>query len=103
VKLLFWKIHYCDARSLDYTMGLFVGRINMEVNVPSGWYQDPNGFDCDRFWDGTSWTEQTRPRSILLNRAPPNTKASKVGLDSNEKALLVGIGILIILVALFSV
>lgn len=30
-------------------------------NPPPGWYQDPDGFQCERFWDGRHWTLQTRP------------------------------------------
>jgi hypothetical protein len=30
-------------------------------NPPPGWYQDPDGFQCERFWDGGNWTLQTRP------------------------------------------
>lgn len=28
---------------------------------PSGWYPDPQQEDTLRYWNGTSWTEQTRP------------------------------------------
>jgi hypothetical protein len=28
---------------------------------PAGWYTDPQIRGTQRFWDGVSWTEQTRP------------------------------------------
>ena len=30
--------------------------------VQPGWYADPNGLPSDRYWDGSTWTEQTRPQ-----------------------------------------
>jgi hypothetical protein len=72
-----------------------------ETNVPSGWYPDPHGLNCERFWDGTEWTQETRPMSILPHRAPPKIGKPRVGLDSNEKTLLIGIIVLILIVALF--
>jgi len=30
---------------------------------PSGWYPDPDGKPCERFWNGLRWTEKTRPVS----------------------------------------
>lgn len=33
------------------------------MNPPADWYTDPvNPATTDRYWDGTSWTERTRPR-----------------------------------------
>ena len=29
--------------------------------VPAGWYRDPNGHPCNRWWDGYSWTSNTAP------------------------------------------
>jgi hypothetical protein len=26
---------------------------------PAGWYPDPNGLPCQRWWDGTQWTVHT--------------------------------------------
>lgn len=31
---------------------------------PSGWYQDPHNSSMFRFWDGTTWTAQTRPAQM---------------------------------------
>jgi len=30
-------------------------------NLASGWYPDPDGKPSERYWDGSNWTEQTRP------------------------------------------
>lgn len=40
-------------------------------NVPQGWYADPNGLPSDRYWDGQSWTEQTRPQIARAPMPPP--------------------------------
>lgn len=29
--------------------------------VPAGWYRDPAGQPCSRWWDGTQWTQHTAP------------------------------------------
>ena len=29
--------------------------------VPAGWYRDPNGQPCNRWWDGHQWTNNTAP------------------------------------------
>ena len=74
----------------------------MNSQIPSGWYPDPSGLNCERFWDGQDWTEQTRPVSILQNRPPPQVKPNNPGFDSSEKTLLVVIVVLIVVAALFS-
>jgi hypothetical protein len=30
--------------------------------IPPGWYADPNGQPCNRWWDGYTWTAATAPR-----------------------------------------
>lgn len=30
-------------------------------SVPEGWYPDPDGKPCARYWDGDAWTDKTRP------------------------------------------
>lgn len=40
-----------------------IGAGNMTTNeITPGWYPDPDGKPADRYWDGQSWTDQTRPR-----------------------------------------
>jgi hypothetical protein len=31
------------------------------MNIAEGWYPDPEGKPCERYWDGSQWTEKTRP------------------------------------------
>ena len=31
------------------------------VQVPAGWYRDPSGQPCSRWWDGYRWTDHTAP------------------------------------------
>jgi len=74
----------------------------LNSQITSGWYPDPTGLNCERFWDGEDWTEQTRPVAFLQHRPPPQIKATKTGLDSSEKILLTVIVVGIVLVSLIS-
>jgi hypothetical protein len=38
------------------------------ADVPPGWYQDPDRA-CQRYWDGSRWTERTAPL-LAANREP---------------------------------
>lgn len=33
-------------------------------NVPAGWYRDPDGKPAERYYNGESWTEQSRPMTV---------------------------------------
>jgi hypothetical protein len=33
----------------------------VESRVPAGWYRDPDGNECERYWDGNNWSLKTRP------------------------------------------
>lgn len=60
--------------------------------VGQGWYRDPEGRPLDRYWDGTVWTEQTRPMSSGYQNnfaAPPIPVANKNG--TGTAALVLGI------------
>lgn len=47
----------------------------MTTQMPAGWYEDPFTDDLMRYWNGTTWTKDTRPR-IDLNAPPaPNPSA----------------------------
>ncbi len=35
--------------------------------VQAGWYSDPDGKPCERYWDGQNWTLSTRPISSAGN------------------------------------
>lgn len=43
----------------------------MNENPVPGWYPDPDGHECERFWDGSNWTLQTRPKVSVKSFAPP--------------------------------
>ena len=66
--------------------------------VLPGWYPDPEGKPSERYWDGTAWSEQTRPFAHLQNRPAPQP-AKNVGMDGAEIGILVGVIVLIILIA----
>ena len=55
-------------------------------SIPAGWYPDPDGKPSEKYWDGNSWSEQSRPLSFLPNK--PEPQQGKVGLDVNEKVLI---------------
>ena len=41
-----------------------------EATTPAGWYGQPDG--NERFWTGSSWSDQVRPRPLAsLNPSPP--------------------------------
>lgn len=33
------------------------------MSIAEGWYPDPDGKPCERFWNGNEWTSDTRPLS----------------------------------------
>lgn len=37
--------------------------------APAGWFQDPNVPNQQRYWDGSSWTEQTREAMTSISTA----------------------------------
>lgn len=39
--------------------------MNSDDTFPPGWYPDPDGKPCDRFWDGKSWVDDTRPQRLM--------------------------------------
>jgi Protein of unknown function (DUF2510) len=40
--------------------------------IDPGWYPDPHGEPCDRYWDGHTWTDRTRPMVITLPARQPD-------------------------------
>jgi uncharacterized protein YjbI with pentapeptide repeats len=52
-------------------------------NEPSsGWYADPDGLPCERFWDGESWTSRTRPQA----RKPGKTGLTRDSMEPTNFA-----------------
>lgn len=63
-------------QGLNEPTGTAAAESSGETDDPSpGWYPDPNGLPCSRRWDGTTWTEQTRP---LATGNTPRVPASKI-------------------------
>lgn len=48
-----------------------------------GWFPDPNGLPSERYWDGSTWTEQTRPQSMRAPAVPGATQRLSVDLSGN--------------------
>jgi len=67
---------------------------------PAGWYADVNAPGTERFYDGTAWTEQTRPMKPA-EPAPkgPNAKAAWY----KRKAIVIPVAILAGLIVMGSV
>lgn len=53
--------------------------------VEAGWYPDPEGKPCDRYWDGEDWTSKTRPRKNYALGGGKLTRR-KVGVKSKAPA-----------------
>lgn len=43
----------------------------MTASIPPGWYDDPSAPGMERWWDGTQWTESSRPRTDSSPGVPP--------------------------------
>lgn len=70
--------------------------------VPAGWYPDPKGLPCERYWDGEHWSEETRPyRSTTTNQSQPLKQ--RTGVDSNEIGMIVAIVFLFVFIVLFTI
>jgi len=48
------------------------------ASPPEGWYPDPAGLPCERYWTGTAWSDHTRPQ------APMNTSARPHGANDAQ-------------------
>lgn len=51
---------------LGATVSLLIGYVKSNANsrptTPPGWYPDPQDANLVRYFDGTTWTQQTAPR-----------------------------------------
>ena len=45
-----------------------------KMNAPAGWYPHPENPGMLRWWDGTQWTDQTKPQVLAPPLAPPKRK-----------------------------
>jgi len=52
------------------------------MEAPTGWYPDPQAEADERYWDGSSWTDQTRQEQRIVN--PGSTDASGSSLDKGS-------------------
>lgn len=43
--------------------------------IPAGWYEDPDGNNCERYWDGQNWTLKTRPKFPKISELDGNSKS----------------------------
>ena len=46
--------------------------------IPAGWYPDHTGDPLDRYWDGTAWTDRTRPATASPFEPPEETPTVSV-------------------------
>ena len=42
---------------------------NADGSIPEGWYADPDGKPAERYWDGSEWTDRSRPRTTTTAAA----------------------------------
>lgn len=63
---------------------------------PAGWYPDPSNQTQQRYWDGQSWSEHTRPAAPMplpVVPAKKQTSAFRTVLTILGVILVVGVGI----------
>jgi hypothetical protein len=46
------------------------------MEAPEGWYPDPQADADERYWDGSTWTEQTRMRPTAVAHQRDATAAA---------------------------
>jgi hypothetical protein len=51
----------------------------VESKVPAGWYKDPDGNECERYWDGNNWSLKTRPSINSVNPNPQTKNEISTG------------------------
>jgi len=58
--------------------------------ISEGWYPDPEGKPSERYWDGSGWTEETRPQTNLTQGVAayerPTMTASGLPISSKSRA-----------------
>ena len=65
---------------------------NADGSIPEGWYADPDGKPAERFWDGSDWTEKSRPRTsataatVVAGAAKPTVTATGELISPQSRA-----------------
>lgn len=59
----------------------------MASGTPSGWYPSPDDPSAERWWDGESWTDHTRPRTSTTP-APPSPYSFDASLATKPDSYL---------------
>jgi hypothetical protein len=52
------------------------------MSIAEGWYPDPDGKPCERYWDGSDWTDRTRP---ISSQTGTNLQDKKVNKESTQR------------------
>lgn len=68
----------------------------MMASIPPGWYPDPDGKPCQRYWDGSMWTLETRPVKIIK----PTENITSNGMSTGWKiaiAIAVALSLIILI------
>lgn len=79
--------------------------VQVPGQVVAGWYPDPQGLPCDRYWDGVAWTEQTRPSTGIAG-VPASASTMQRTAPANgmgTAALVLGILGLFLFPIIFSI
>lgn len=80
-----------DTQSVSYSGGSTVA--SPDGSVPAGWYPDPEGKPSQRYWDGTNWTDQSRP-SLSSPALPATSMANGVAAQNGMGTAALVLGIL---------
>lgn len=77
------------------------------MSTPAGWYTDPDSAGQQRYWDGSSWTDQRQPAAATPPPPPPSataplathTTASEKKSHTGRNILLAILGVCFLLFA----
>lgn len=53
--------------------------MKLESRVLPGWYPDPDGNQCERYWNGDKWTLKTRPLTTHVDYSQRNEQGISAG------------------------
>lgn len=71
---------------------------------PAGWFADPQSPGTERYWDGTAWTDQTRPLAPTPAAPAPQAPAPQTIVVQQKKGgtwwkILLGMFLMLVLLA----